>query len=336
MESHRFEKNRGEGPAAPLPLPPAESPICEYRDVRGHRCRLPVVSESSDPESADATALDPGLCAFHTRRLADRRRATETTAAELLASVGDFTDPASVNRFLANLARQVALKHIPRRDGVALAYICQLILNSQAAQDRRQLLQYELARLDSLHEESKPTRVIWDLPARAQNPPACSQESEAVPTPPTAAAAPSPAPPILVSPNLSSSPAPPAPPLANPPTAPNISSVANALAPSPLPPAQSAHAEKTPAAKAAPPASSSTAVYAPPAQHPAPPPSASPPGPRHPDPKLPFETRASIWDGRYQPPTVRDLLRSKGDDFDRKIRQMTPYRRRHFQHSGFF
>jgi hypothetical protein len=108
-----------------------------------------------------------GLCAFHARRLRDHQRAGQTAAAELLASVTDFGDAASVNRFLGNLARMVALRRIPRRDAVVLAYISQLILNSQAANDRSVLLRYQL---QLLRQKNTPVQVIWDLPRRHRDP----------------------------------------------------------------------------------------------------------------------------------------------------------------------
>ena len=99
----------------------------------------------------------------------------KATAAELLASVSDFTDPPSVNRFLGNLIKLVAVKRIPRKNAVALACISQLILNSQAAQDRRELMRLQIAKLDAQRQKSLPARVIWDLPVRRKPP----QEQEA-------------------------------------------------------------------------------------------------------------------------------------------------------------
>jgi len=119
---------------------------------------------------AEDSALDvstEGLCAFHARRLRDRHRAGQTAAAELLASVTDFGDAASVTRFLGNLAKMVALRRIPRRDAIVLAYISQLILNSQAANDRGELLRYQL---QLLREKNTPVQVIWDLPRRRRDP----------------------------------------------------------------------------------------------------------------------------------------------------------------------
>lgn len=75
-------------------------------------------------------SIDADLCAYHAQRRLQTQRGSETAATELLACVSDFSDAASVNRFLGNLVKQVTLKRIPRRDAVTLAYICQLLLNS--------------------------------------------------------------------------------------------------------------------------------------------------------------------------------------------------------------
>ncbi len=129
-----------------------------------------AVNPPNPTSLAEDSALEvstEGLCAFHARRLRDRQRAGQTAAAELLASVTDFGDAASVNRFLGNLAKMVALGRIPRRDAIVLAYISQLILNSQAANDRSELLRYQL---QLLREKNTPVQVIWDLPRRHRDP----------------------------------------------------------------------------------------------------------------------------------------------------------------------
>ncbi len=188
MESQRFEKSRGEGVVGALPVPNSdpgpcpvrvpvqslvqtdEAPICQYRDARGRGCRMLALNSPNPTSFAGDSDLDvstEGLCAFHACRLRDRHRAGQTAAAELLASVTDFGDAASVNRFLGNLAKMVALRRIPRRDAVVLAYISQLILNSQAANDRSELLRYQL---QLLRQKNTPVQVIWDLPRRHREP----------------------------------------------------------------------------------------------------------------------------------------------------------------------
>ena len=170
MESQRFEKTGGVPPTGALAVPnnPGPSPIetlCQYRDARGRGCRMPVsaLSDNHPADESDPDVSSEGLCTFHARRLRDRQRAGQTAAAELLGSITDFADAASVNRFLGNLVKMVALRRISRRDAIVMAYISQLLLNSQAAQDRGEFLRYQL---ELLREKNTPTRVIWDLPSR--------------------------------------------------------------------------------------------------------------------------------------------------------------------------
>lgn len=146
-----------------------ESLRCRHIDALGRRCRMFVaapeeITSGDHPDALEAPTVE--LCPHHSQRLLRRRHATEATAAELLASVTGFTDAASVNRFLGNLIKLVAFKRIPRRDALALAYISQLILNSHAAQDRRELMRLQIANLDAERQKNLPFRVIWDLPLR--------------------------------------------------------------------------------------------------------------------------------------------------------------------------
>ena len=199
MESHPCEKTRGEGVPGALPMPnpdpvsvapPSDGALlgrpkvypqdellggnedrCQHVDARGHRCRMFVAPAEKTFGSAidsDLADLTSDLCAHHAQKLLRRHRAGQTAGAELLASITDFADAASVNRFLGNLAKMVALRRIPRRDAIALAYISQLILNSQAAGSRGELqsLQVEALR----RQLDPPTRVVWDLPRRKQDP----------------------------------------------------------------------------------------------------------------------------------------------------------------------
>jgi len=164
MESHRYEKTRGEGVPSTVTstddLAPAESQaeaaetaVCRHIDGRGHRCRLLVMSPTAS------------LCAYHAQR------GNETAAAELLACVSDFSDAASVNRFLGNLVKQVTLKRIPRRDAITLAYICQLLLNSLGAINREDSLRLEESRLAALSAAKLPPKIIWDIPGPPYEPP---------------------------------------------------------------------------------------------------------------------------------------------------------------------
>jgi len=196
MESHSCEKTRGEGVETPLgrakvypqdellrgdkvavsvpssnleALPHDDLDRCRHIDAQGRRCRMFVAPAEkalgSGPDS-DLADLTADLCAHHAQQILRRHRAGQTVAAELLASVNDFSDAASVNRFLGNLMKMVALRRIPRRDAVVMAYISQLLLNSQSAQDRGELLRYQL---ELLQKKNAPFRLIWDLPRRHED-----------------------------------------------------------------------------------------------------------------------------------------------------------------------
>jgi hypothetical protein len=103
--------------------PVQPSPFCQHVSTAGRRCRLPVAEDHRY------------LCAKH-RPAQKARPDDEAIAAELLDGVEDFSSPASVNTFLGYIATALARKRIKRSDAVALAYVNQLILNSQAAIER--------------------------------------------------------------------------------------------------------------------------------------------------------------------------------------------------------
>jgi len=169
MESHPCEKSRGAGAPSDIASPAdissteseanAEAALCRHIDGRGHRCRMLVMS------------IDADLCAHHAQRHLQAQRGSETAASELLACVSDFSDAASVNRFLGTLVKQVTLKRIPRRDAVTLAYICQLLLNSVGAINREECMRLEEARFQELQAQKRPPRIIWDIPGPPYEPP---------------------------------------------------------------------------------------------------------------------------------------------------------------------
>lgn len=109
-------------------------------------------------------SIDADFCAYHEQRRLQTQSGRETAVAELLGSVSDFSDAASVNRFLGSLVKQVTLKRIPRRDAVTLAYICQLLLNSLGVLNREESLRLEEARVRALNRAKLPPKIIWDLP----------------------------------------------------------------------------------------------------------------------------------------------------------------------------
>jgi hypothetical protein len=171
MESRSCEKTRGEGVPSTIASPAdlasaepqaeaAEAALCRHIDALGRRCRMLVMN---------ATA---GLCSYHAQRRLQTQRGSETATAELLACVSDFSDASSVNRFLGNLVKQVALKRIQRRDAVTLAYICQLLLNSLGAINREESLRLEESRIEALRVANLPPRIVWDIPG-----PNCEDES---------------------------------------------------------------------------------------------------------------------------------------------------------------
>jgi hypothetical protein len=174
MKSKSCEKSRGAGvPTTALavettnlaPTEPqaraaeSDTALCRHIDTAGRRCNMLVMSAASD------------LCAYHAQRRLQAQRGSETAATELLACVSDFSDAASVNRFLGTLVKQVTLKRIQRRDAVTLAYICQLLLNSLGAINREECMRLEEARFQELQAQKRPPRIIWDIPGPPYEPP---------------------------------------------------------------------------------------------------------------------------------------------------------------------
>lgn len=115
-------------------------------------------------------SIEADFCAYHEQRRLQTQSGRETAAAELLGCVSDFSDAASVNRFLGNLVKQVTLKRIPRRDAVTLAYICQLLLNSLGTLNREESLRLEEARVRALNRAKLPPKIIWDIPGPPYEP----------------------------------------------------------------------------------------------------------------------------------------------------------------------
>jgi hypothetical protein len=78
------------------------------------------------------TDSSASFCSQHARQEENHLQTPdpETLAAELLGEIGDFGTADAVNLFLGNLVKQLARKRIARLDAIALAYLCQLLLNS--------------------------------------------------------------------------------------------------------------------------------------------------------------------------------------------------------------
>ncbi len=71
------------------------------------------------------------LCPHHLNRLkAERAKNDQAVAAALLADIDDFSTPSSVNLFLGNFLKELVHKRVRRRDAMAQAYLCQLLLNT--------------------------------------------------------------------------------------------------------------------------------------------------------------------------------------------------------------
>jgi hypothetical protein len=102
--------------------------LCQHVNARGHRCRMVAMPAQENARKED----QPRFCAYHSTQRAAKAAPPdpEAVARDLLRGVSSLADAASVNRFLANLLRQLAHRRIPRRDALALAYISQLLINT--------------------------------------------------------------------------------------------------------------------------------------------------------------------------------------------------------------
>lgn len=101
---------------------------CQYKNSRGQRCHM-LVDKNHRPQEGEKR---PSLCPYHLAQSKAKEDVPdpETLAAELLGDIEHFATADAVNHFLGNLVKQLARKRIARRDAIALAYLCQLLLNS--------------------------------------------------------------------------------------------------------------------------------------------------------------------------------------------------------------
>jgi hypothetical protein len=104
--------------SSPVSIVAPTAQRCQHINARGHRCRMFV---------ADA---EQGLCPHRLGRLQAERARNDEALAERMGPLEEFSSPASVNFFLGNLLKLMARKRIDRRDALAQAYICQLLLNT--------------------------------------------------------------------------------------------------------------------------------------------------------------------------------------------------------------
>ena len=134
-----------------MPYKPNPATQCQYRSQLNRRCRLPFSPDH------------PTLCAFHARaaRRAESTEHAQAVAAEMLAGTENFSTAASVNRFLGSLLKNFANHQITRRDATTMAYISQLLLNSQCVMHRQA---QDAKSAEAAAEKSKPTRIVIDMP----------------------------------------------------------------------------------------------------------------------------------------------------------------------------
>jgi hypothetical protein len=101
---------------------------CQYKNSRDKRCHMLIDKNHRSPDGEKPSSL----CPYHLAqsKAKDALPDPETLAAELLGDIVNFTTADSVNLFLGNLVKQLARQRIARRDAIALAYLCQLLLNS--------------------------------------------------------------------------------------------------------------------------------------------------------------------------------------------------------------
>ncbi len=129
-----------------MPYKPNPATQCQYRSQLNRRCRLPFAPDH------------PTLCAFHARaaRRAQSTQHAQAIAAEILAGTENFSTPARVNLFLGSLLKNFANHQISRRDATTMAYISQLLLNSQCVMHRQ-------AQDAQAAKPAAPQRIVIDV-----------------------------------------------------------------------------------------------------------------------------------------------------------------------------
>jgi hypothetical protein len=134
-----------------MPNKPNPKTQCHHRSQLNRRCHMPIAP------------THPDLCAYHARAEAKAETASsaQAVAAELLTGTENLTQPASVNLFLANLLKNFANHRISRRDATTLAYISQLLLNSQCVM-HRQAQDAQAAKAQAA--ASEPERIVLNIP----------------------------------------------------------------------------------------------------------------------------------------------------------------------------
>src|SRR5271170_2603121 len=154
-------------------------PLCQHHTAAGRRCRM---LQSPNHETlctfhataeakllAQAKMAEANLLAQTKRAEAQSHRShsIEQVAADLLAGTENLSQPTSVNLFLANLLKNFAHHRISRRDATTLAYISQLLLNSQSV-IHRQAKDAQAATAQAAANE--PQRIVIDMPRPCHRP----------------------------------------------------------------------------------------------------------------------------------------------------------------------
>ena len=91
---------------------------CQFSYADGRTCRMPRSKKHRS------------LCVFHARKEHELLGAEEV-AGRMVSLSGEFKTATDINHALGELFRLVAENRIPHREAVSLAYIAQLLLQSQ-------------------------------------------------------------------------------------------------------------------------------------------------------------------------------------------------------------
>ena len=98
---------------------------CQFSTIDGRQCRM-VRWEGHAP-----------FCLFHARQAAREARkmaqflAVEELGKELVSLSGEFKTATDINHFLGKLLLSIAQDRVPHRKAAAMAYVCQLLLQTR-------------------------------------------------------------------------------------------------------------------------------------------------------------------------------------------------------------
>ena len=143
-------------------------PLCQHHTASSRRCRM--LQSPNHPTLCTFHALaEAKLLAASKRAEAKslRTRSIDAVAADLLAGTENLSQPTSVNLFLANLLKNFAHHRISRRDATTLAYISQLLLNSQSVMHRQQK---DAQAATAQAAANQPPHIVIDMPRPLHRP----------------------------------------------------------------------------------------------------------------------------------------------------------------------